>query len=153
MQASLSDQGYEELAGIRESDNYLSALQASGEATGGGGRGGGVAVSFDAAYNITYAEQDVSLSPPLTAVEPPQFGPEGISYAPPEDERTSVIAALEALSESERAEAEIRGSFDDLLLGPSSDGPFPEPVGDLDEEAAETTEVHHHTIFRDETAD
>ena len=113
-----------------------------------------------AAYNITYAGQDVSLSPTLTAVEPPQFGLEGISYAPLEDERTSVIAALEALSESERAEAEIGGSFDDLLLGPGSDGPFPEPegvlvgdltqnqqdkvtailrawVGDLDEEAAE----------------
>ena len=46
MEAALSDQGYEELAGIRESDNYVSALQASGGASGGGGRGAGMAVSF-----------------------------------------------------------------------------------------------------------
>jgi Protein of unknown function (DUF3500) len=246
MAAALSDQGYQELTDIRESDNYLSALHASG---GGNARGGGMAVSFGedlcypaffgepseteqfmvqygghhAAYNITYAGQDVSLSPTLTGVEPPQFDLEGVSYAPLEDEGTSVIAAGGA--ERERAgrgrnQRELRRPAG----GPGNDGPFPEPegvligdltpepqdkvtailrawVGDRDEEAAEafiaryvadydqtyrgwsggttldnaetyvrvdgpavwiefsnqagaeTPDIHHHTIVRDQTAD
>lgn len=248
MEAALSDQGYEELLEIRKSDNFLNALQKSGNAKGG--RGGGMSVSFGedlnylaffgepgkaeqfmiqygghhAAYNITYAGENVSLSPTLTAIEPSQFELEGKSYAPLEDKRSSVIAAIQALSESELAKAEISGSFDDLLLGPGNDGPFPEPEGvlvgdltkdqqdkvtailrvwvdDLDEEAAEaliakyvseydrtylgwsggttldnaetyvrvdgpsawiefsnqpgaeTSGIHQHTIFRDQTAD
>lgn len=169
-------------------DNWLSANQAAGggavRGQGGGGQGPGVSfgeglyylaffgepseteqftVQFGghhAAYNITYDGADVTLSPTLTGVEPTQFDFGGQSYNPLEDKRTSVIAALESLGESELADAEISGSYDDLLLGPGNDGPFPEPegilvsgltqdqqdkitsvvrawVGDLDEDAAE----------------
>ncbi|MFI6579089.1 DUF3500 domain-containing protein [Nocardiopsis sp. NPDC050513] len=115
-----------------------------------------------AAYNITYAGDDVSLSPTLTAIEPMEFEYEGESYAPLEDTRTATMAAVASLDEDELAAAEISDSYDDLLLGPGNDGPYPEQpegvlvsdltqeqqdlvtamlrtwVADLDEEAAES---------------
>ena len=91
------------------------------------------------AYNLTYEGDDVSLSPTLTGVEPLEFESGGESYDPLEDERSTAIGAGGALGESGLTEAEIDGSFDDLLLGPGNDGPFPtEPegvlVGDLSQD-------------------
>ncbi|MDT0330921.1 DUF3500 domain-containing protein [Nocardiopsis sp. DSM 44743] len=176
------------------------------------------------AYNITYSGDDVTLSPSLTGTEPMEFEYEGESYAPLEDKRDAALGAVAALDEERLAEAEIDSGTEDLLLGPGSDGPFPEEegvlvsdlgqeqqdrvtamlrawVGDLDEEAAdalieryvseydetrlswsgsidaddvdtyirldgpsawiefsnqpgvETSEVHQHTMFRDQNAD
>ncbi|XUL87894.1 DUF3500 domain-containing protein [Streptomyces galilaeus] len=84
-----------------------------------------------AAYNITYAGRNVSLSPTLTGVEPMQFDWEDMFYAPLEDKRTSTIAAVQALTAEELTAAQIDGSFDDLYLGPGHDGPFPTPQGVL----------------------
>lgn len=85
-----------------------------------------------AAYNITYAGKNVTISPTLTAVEPMQFDWEDMFYAPLEDKRTSTIGAIQSLTADELAAAEIDGSFDDLYLGPGHDGPFPEqPEGVL----------------------
>lgn len=85
-----------------------------------------------AAYNITYAGRNVSISPTLTAVEPMEFNWEDLYYAPLEDKRTSTIGAIQALTADELTAAEIDGSFDDLYLGPGHDGPFPEqPEGVL----------------------
>jgi Protein of unknown function (DUF3500) len=159
MEAALSDKGYQDLLGIRQADNYLSANQAAGggavRGQGGGGQGPGVSfgeglyylaffgepseteqftVQFGghhAAYNITYDGADVTLSPTLTGIEPTQFDFGGQSYTPLADKGTSIVAALVSLGESELADAEISGSYDDLLLGPGNDGPFPEPEGIL----------------------
>jgi hypothetical protein len=156
MEAALSEQGYEELEEIRIADAYLGEVGSSGN---GGGPGGGDDYSADkyflalfgepsetdqfmvqfgghhAAYNITYYKDDVSLSPTLTAIEPSEFETDGKSYAPLKDKRDTTIAAIGSLSDSELEKAEIDGSFDDLLLGPGNDGPFPDPegvvVGDL----------------------
>jgi len=85
-----------------------------------------------AAYNITYAGKNVTISPTLTAVEPMQFNWEDMFYAPLEDKRTSTIGAIQSLTADELTAAEIDGSFDDLYLGPGHDGPFPEqPEGVL----------------------
>ncbi|MCX5522518.1 DUF3500 domain-containing protein [Streptomyces bobili] len=85
-----------------------------------------------AAYNITYAGKNVSISPTLTGVEPMRFDWEEKFYQPLEDKRSSTMAAVQSLTESQLAAAEIDGSFDDLLLGPGNDGPFPtEPEGVL----------------------
>ncbi|MFD3616286.1 DUF3500 domain-containing protein [Streptomyces sp. NPDC058676] len=85
-----------------------------------------------AAYNITYAGSNVTMSPTLTAVEPMEFNWEDLYYAPLEDKRTSTISAIQSLTADELAAAEIDGSFDDLYLGPGNDGPFPEqPEGVL----------------------
>ncbi|WP_407696998.1 DUF3500 domain-containing protein [Streptomyces dysideae] len=84
-----------------------------------------------AAYNITYAGKNVSISPTLTGVEPMEFDWEEKFCKPLEDKRSSTMAAIQSLSESRLADAEIDGSFDDLLLGPGNDGPFPEPEGVL----------------------
>ncbi|MFF3500328.1 DUF3500 domain-containing protein [Streptomyces sp. NPDC003247] len=113
-----------------------------------------------AAYNITYAGDNVTLSPTLTGVEPTEFTVDGVDYTPLEDTRTTTMAAIQSLTDDELAAAEIDGSFDDLYLGPGNDGPFPEEpegvlvssltkkqqakvtamlktwVGDLDEKAA-----------------
>lgn len=159
METALSEQGYEELEDIRVADAYLSEVGSSGS---GGGPGGGddygadkyylaffgepseteqFTVQFNghhAAYNITYYKDDVSLSPTLTAIEPSTFETDGKSYTPLQDKRDTTIAAIGSLSDSELEKAEIDGSFDDLLLGPGNDGPFPDPegvvVGDLTEE-------------------
>ncbi|QYX76061.1 DUF3500 domain-containing protein [Streptomyces akebiae] len=165
MEAALSDQGYEELEEIRIADAYLGEVGSSGS---GGGPGGGDDYSADkyflalfgepseteqfmvqfgghhAAYNITYFEDDVSLSPTLTAIEPSEFETGGTSYAPLQDKRDTTIAAIGSLGDSELEKAEIDGSFDDLLLGPGNDGPFPDPegvvVGDLtDKQQAKVT--------------
>lgn len=158
MEAALSEQGYKELEDIRIADEYLSEVGSSGS---GGGPGGGddygadkyylalfgepseteqFTVQFNghhAGYNITYYKDDVSLSPTLTAIEPSKFERDGTSYAPLQDKRDTTIAAIGSLSDSELEKAEIDGSFDDLLLGPGNDGPFPDPegvvVGDLSE--------------------
>ncbi|MFD5257333.1 DUF3500 domain-containing protein [Streptomyces bobili] len=159
MEAALSEQGYKELQDIRAADDYLAEAQGSG---GGRGPGGGDEYSSDkyylaffgepseteqfmvefgghhAAYNITYYKDDVSLSPTLTAIEPQTFELNGTSYAPLKDKRDTTMAAIAALSDSELEKAEISGSFDDLLLGPGNDGPFPDPegvvVGDLSQQ-------------------
>ncbi|MGW0821070.1 DUF3500 domain-containing protein [Streptomyces sp. NPDC002845] len=159
METALSEQGYEELEEIRQADVYLKEVQESGN---GGGPGNGDEFGVDkyylaffgepseteqfmvefgghhAAYNITYSGDDVSLSPTLTAVEPSEFELDGTSYAPLKDKRDTTMAAIASLSDSELEQAEISGSFDDLLLGPGSDGPFPDPegvvVGDLTQE-------------------
>ncbi|MGY1496791.1 DUF3500 domain-containing protein [Streptomyces sp. QTS52] len=78
-----------------------------------------------AAYNLTYAGQNVSISPTLTAVEPMEFDWEEMFYAPLEDKRTATIGAIQSLTATELTSAEIDGSFDDLFLGPGNDGPFP----------------------------
>ncbi|MFF3207603.1 DUF3500 domain-containing protein [Streptomyces sp. NPDC002962] len=85
-----------------------------------------------AAYNITYAGNNVTMSPTLTAVEPEEFVLDDKAYAPLADKRAATIGAVQSLTADELAAAEIDGSFDDLYLGPGNDGPFPtEPEGVL----------------------
>lgn len=67
-----------------------------------------------AAYDITYAGKNVSISPTLTAVEPMEFDWEEMYYAPSADKRDGTIGAIQSLTETELAAAEIDGSFDDL---------------------------------------
>ncbi|MFD9320210.1 DUF3500 domain-containing protein [Streptomyces sp. NPDC060053] len=83
-----------------------------------------------AAYNITYAGNNVTMSPTLTAVEPEEFIWDDKAYAPLADKRAATVGAVQSLTADELAAAEIDGSFDDLYLGPGNDGPFPtEPEG------------------------
>ncbi|MER5526290.1 DUF3500 domain-containing protein [Streptomyces sp. NPDC002677] len=82
-----------------------------------------------AAYNITYAGRNVTMSPTLTGVEPMEFDQDGVHYAPLADKRAASIAAVQSLTADQLAAAEIDGSFDDLYLGPGHDGPFPTPQG------------------------
>jgi len=198
MEAALSEQGYDRLVGIREADAYLNANRSSSGETDSGGPGGG-ALNFGAdlyylaffgepseteqfmvqfgghhlAYNLTYAGANVSLTPSLTAIEPSQFDYEGQSYDPLADEKESIFAALGSLTEEQLAAAELGENYDDLLLGPGIDGPFPDPegvvvsdltqegqdavtaavrawVGDIDEEAAEALIAQYASAY-DET--
>ncbi|MFH0177331.1 DUF3500 domain-containing protein [Streptomyces cacaoi] len=130
----------------------------TGGGPGGGGPGGGGGANFGAewyylsffgqpsktgeftvqygghhaAYNITYAGNNVTMSPTLTAVEPEEFVLDDKAYAPLADKRAATIGAVQSLTADELAAAEIDGSFDDLYLGPGNDGPFPtDPEGVL----------------------
>ena len=141
MEAALSKQGYEELVEIRKADDYLASLPGAGNGRvnfgsewyyisffGEPSRTGQFTVQYGghhAAHNITYAGSHVSISPTLTAVEPMEFDWEEKFYAPLKDKRTATVGAIQSLTETELASAEIDGSFDDLLLGPGHDGPFP----------------------------
>jgi Protein of unknown function (DUF3500) len=171
MEAALSEQGYTRLQDIRTADAYLAEdggdnfsadeyyIAFYGEPSGTGE----FTLQFGGhhlAYNLTYAGDDVSLSPTLTAIEPIEFTYEGEDYAPLADAQTATFAAIGSLSDDQLAAAELGDNYDDLLLGPQNDGSFPEPegvlvselsqegqdavtamlrawVGDIDEEAAE----------------
>ena len=84
------------------------------------------------AHNITYSGGNVSMTPEFIGVEPLRFSVDGTTYQPMADEGSSVIAVLDGLTEEQRAGAELSADYDDLLLGPQTDGPFPtEPEGQL----------------------
>ena len=84
------------------------------------------------AHNLTYAGNNVTISPTLTGVDPSQFEWEGTTYAALEDKRNNTMAAIQALTPDELAAAELDASYDDLLLGPGNDGPYPaQPEGVL----------------------
>ena len=171
MEAALSEQGYSRLEAIRAADAYLAANQ-SDSGDSGGGPGGGLSFGEDLysiaffgepvetgefmlqfgghhlAYNLTYAGENVSLSPSLTAIEPSTFEYEGQSYDPLADEKASAVGAVAALTEEQLAAAEIGDSYDDLLLGPQNDGPFPEPQGVLVSELSQETQDQVTAMLR-----
>jgi hypothetical protein len=140
MEAALSDQGYTRMQAIRKADAHLEATRASQGASFGQdlyfialfGRPSETepfTIQFGGhhlAYTLTYRGQDVSLSPSLTAVEPPEFEFQGVEYAPLEDQATAASGAIEALTGPQRAQAELERGVRDLVLGPGDDGPFPE---------------------------
>jgi hypothetical protein len=172
LEAALSEQGYQQLLDVLAADDYLTGT--SGGLEYGSGK---YYIAFfgepaehsafmlqfgghDLAYNLTYSADTVSASPQFVGSEPTTFAMNGTSFEPMAAESSAVLAMINGLSAEQLAAAQISGSFDDLVLGAGSDGPFPTPegqlvsalgqeqqdavtavirawVGDLDEEAAE----------------
>jgi hypothetical protein len=181
MDAALSEQGSTRLADIRTADAFLaqdggdnfSADEYYIAFYGEPSETGEFTLQFGGhhlAYNLTYAGDDVSLSPTLTATEPIEFTHEGQQYAPLADAQTATFAAIGSLTDDQLAAAELDDNYDDLLLGPQNDGPFPEPegvlvselsqagqdavtdmlrayVGDIDEDAAEALVAEYAADF------
>lgn len=72
------------------------------------------------------------MTPEHIGVESPQFDSDGTTYQPMADESSSVIALVNGLTEQQRTNVQLSAVYDDLLLGPQTDGPFPtEPEGQL----------------------
>ena len=149
LEAALSDEGYEEVQEILVGDDYLGrvgTVEGAPAAAVFGSDYYNIAVfgepseespfalqfgGHHVSHTLTYSGGNVSMAPELIGVEPLQFEGEGTTYQPMADEG-SVIAVLDGLTPEQRTAAELSGEFDDLLLGPQTDGPFPsEPEGQL----------------------
>lgn len=81
------------------------------------------------ALNFGYRGSVASPTPFFVGVEPLTFTLDGTTYAPMAERAEMTTALLDALSSSARSEAQLPGSFNDVLLGPGSDFAFPEPDG------------------------
>ena len=88
------------------------------------------------ALNVAYRGSTVAPTPNFVGVEPLTFTLGGEAYAPMAHRAGAATAVLDALSADQRAEAQLSGSFNDVLLGPGADFEFPAheglAVADLD---------------------
>ncbi|UII35053.1 DUF3500 domain-containing protein [Fulvivirga ulvae] len=171
---SEDNQGYDEFLAVNAADDYL------GDQGGGGTYSSGEYIiaflgtpstsgtwmlqfgGHHYAQNITFEDGViVGPSPSHQGVEPLEWTADGTSYAPLNDEQEVMAAMLAGLSTSELSSAKISGTYSDVVLGPGSDGEFPETkvglavsglttaqkalvldaieawVGDIEDEAAE----------------
>ncbi|WP_254646294.1 DUF3500 domain-containing protein [Streptomyces sp. GbtcB6] len=80
------------------------------------------------ALNLTYKDGEVEGTTPFfIGVEPTSWtGDDGTSYAPLAGMHDGMEDMLAGLSDDELSEAKLSESFSDVLLGPGSDGDFPE---------------------------
>jgi hypothetical protein len=143
MKVALSAQGYEELAEVREADDYLAAKASAGGGPGAGDYGSGnyyfvlygkpsasqpwllQYTGHHLTYNIAYKGSAVTFGPAFEGVEPITFAKGGKTIAPLTDEAGGFAAIIKALNSSQQKQAALSGTFDDLLLGAKNDGPFP----------------------------
>ncbi|MCB0633418.1 MAG: DUF3500 domain-containing protein [Saprospiraceae bacterium] len=136
------NQGYDEFLQINAADDYL------GSQSGGGGGGGGYSselyiIAFlgtpsttgtwmlqfgghHYAQNVTFENGEiVGPTPSHQGVEPLTWTASGTTYAPLTDEHDAMAAMLAGLSTSELSAAKISSTYSDVVLGPGSDGEFP----------------------------
>ncbi|NRG41067.1 DUF3500 domain-containing protein [Rathayibacter sp. VKM Ac-2835] len=148
LEASLSDEGYEQVLQIQQSDDYLNSLG------GQGADGFGSLVDYfiavygepsetDAfmiqfgghhlAQNLTYNGDSVSTTPEFVGTEPTSFEVDGTTVEPLAAESTALFSLFDGLDDTQLAAAEITsGTFDDLVMGPGADdGQFPASEGTL----------------------
>ncbi|MEU6374370.1 DUF3500 domain-containing protein [Streptomyces sp. NPDC046909] len=80
------------------------------------------------AVNLTYKDGKVAgASPFFSGIEPTSWtADDGTEYAPMEKFRSGLLKLTGSLSTEQLAEAKLSESFGDVLLGPGSDGEFPE---------------------------
>lgn len=78
---------------------------------------------------VTYDGDVATVTPAFTGIEPTSFEVDGTTYAPMDDEMSSIFGLFDDLTDDQIATAEIDGVFDDVLLGPGADDAFPETVG------------------------
>lgn len=81
------------------------------------------------AYNVTFDGPSVSLTPEFIGVEPSVFTVDGVTYAPMADEVSSIFGMFSGLDESQLAQAELEGTFGDVVVGAGQDGQFPATEG------------------------
>ncbi|MFD3926571.1 DUF3500 domain-containing protein [Streptomyces sp. NPDC058614] len=80
------------------------------------------------AVNLTYKKGKVAgASPFFIGVEPTSWtDDDGTTYSPLEEQRNGMLALTGSLSTEQLATAKLSGTYNDVLLGPSEDGQFPE---------------------------
>jgi hypothetical protein len=146
IQVALSDDGYQQDGNIRKSDDYLNSLGGEGADGFGSLKDYHIAVygqpsetqpfmiqfgGHHLARNLTYNGDKVSQTPQFVGTEPISFPSDGTTLEPLKAESTTMFGALAALTDDQRASAEITsGTFDDLVMGPGKDsGNFPTSEG------------------------
>lgn len=135
---ALSEEGYEDFAGILAADDYLAAQGGGGGPGGGGQYGsdnyiiafiGAPSTSSDwmlqlgghhMAFNISYVTDGVAPTPNHEGAEPRgSFTVDGVTYAPLDDDATSILSVFETMSDAQLSSAYLQGqTFADVLLGP-----------------------------------
>jgi hypothetical protein len=149
LETALSADGYRKVRDIMRGDE---ALRTQG-GRGGGGRGGGPTFGEDHYYlafvgvpsttspwmlqfgghhlaiNLTLAGRQASMTPSLPATQPAKFTIEGREIRPLGDENDKAFGLINALDESQRAQAILKSRVADLVLGPGQDGRAIQPEG------------------------
>jgi Protein of unknown function (DUF3500) len=149
LQTILSSQGFSDEEGTRKADRYL---RKAANSEPGGPPGDPYAqglfyvalfgtpstskkwtVQFGGhhlAIHMTFSGSAVSNTPYFAGVEPTfPFKLSGKRYAPMEDEVASLFGAVRSLDASQREQAKLSKTFDDVLVGPQDEGQFPEQEG------------------------
>ena len=145
LETALSADGYRKVRDIMRGDEVLKTGQ-SGRGGGGGGRGGGPTFGeaeyylaflgapstsspwmlqyggHHLAINLTMAGRQASMTPSLPATQPAKFTIEGREIRPLGDENDKAFALINALDDSQRAQAILKSRVADLVLGPGQDG-------------------------------
>lgn len=142
LETVLSDDGIEDLVGVRAADGFLGSQSSSGGMMMGGG--GGLSYSADnyyvailgtpsstddweimfgghhMAYNVTFLAGKGYPVPNHIGVEPKaSFTINGSSYEPLSDEGEAIVNAFKSLSSADLASAYLTGqTFADVLIGP-----------------------------------
>ena len=151
LETALSADGYRKVRDIMRGDEVLKTGQ-SGRG-GGGGRGGGPTFGeaefylaflgtpsttapwmlqyggHHLAINLTMAGRQASMTPSLPATQPAKFTIEGREIRPLGDENDKAFALINALDDSQRAQAILKSRVADLVLGPGQDGRTIQPEG------------------------
>ena len=141
VQAALSTGGYDTFDGIRNADDFLAL-------NGGGGQygSGDYFIAFlgtpssttpwmlqvggdHYAVNFFFQGPVATPTPYFTGVEPPSFALHGTTYTPMQGKTDAAEAMLASLSANQLANAQLSGSFNDVLLGPGDDNRFPAQAG------------------------
>jgi Protein of unknown function (DUF3500) len=149
LQTILSAQGFSDEEGTRKADRYLrrKANSSPGGPPGDPYAQGLFYVAFygtpstskkwtvqfgghHLAIHMTFSGSAVSNTPYFAGVEPTSpFKLSGKRYAPMEDEVQALFGAVRSLDASQRKQARLSKTFDDVLVGPQDDGKFPEQEG------------------------
>jgi hypothetical protein len=149
LRAALSREGYQQVRDAMAADDELTRLQDTGQAItppygppsvygsgyyhlalfGEPSLRSPFALQFSGhhvAHNLTYSGRSVSMTPEFVGTEPIVFRSGGRRVEPLAAESSSVVAMIDALSEEQRAAAQIPGTFGDVTLGAQKDDQFPQ---------------------------
>lgn len=141
----LSAQGYAQVQTIQQADDWLNANSSSGNDSFGSDTDYYIAVygtpsttdpfmlqfgGHHLARNYTYKGSTASVTPDFTGTEPKTFTVGSTSVEPMKEKAGTLFAAVDSLSTSEKAQAELSATVDDILMGPGVDsGKFPTTEG------------------------
>jgi hypothetical protein len=82
------------------------------------------------AIHMTFSGNSVSNTPYFVGVEPRgEFTYDGKAYNPMKDKAGALFGLAESLTTAQKKTARLSGSFDDVVVGPGSDGNFPKKQG------------------------
>ena len=143
----LSAEGYSQVQTIQAADDWLKQNSASGTDSFGSDTDYYIAVygtpsttdpfmvqfgGHHLARNYTYKGTTASITPDFTGTEPKTFTIAGTTVEPMKEKAATLFAAVDSLSTAQKADAELSGTINDILMGPGVDsGKFPASEGVL----------------------